>query len=242
MQFFGAMTIDLVIFDCDGVLIDSEPVASRILSEALHAAGAQLSEDEVRSRFTGYSDSDARIICRDELGIADPEQIFSAMGARLYGEFARSLQPMPGIAEVVASVRQMKCVASNSTLDRLRNSLGLFDLWADFAPHIFSADMVARPKPSPDLFFLCAETLGVDPARCLVIDDSPHGIAGGVAAGMKAIGFVDPADPRAGRHEVLCDAGAIMTVTAASGLARAFEAVLGARRLGTHHHAAPAAV
>ena len=235
------MTIDLVIFDCDGVLIDSEPVASRILSETLTAAGIGISEGEVRRRFTGYSDSDARIICRDELGIADPEPLFSAMSARLYGEFARSLQPMPGIAEVVSSVRQMKCVASNSTLERLRNSLGLFGLWKDFAPHIYSAEMVARPKPAPDLFFLCVETLGVDPARCLVIDDSPHGIAGGVAAGMKAIGFVDPADPRAGRHEVLRDAGAVMTVTAASGLARAFETVLGAGRVRTHHQAAPAA-
>lgn len=229
------MTIDLVIFDCDGVLIDSEPAAARVLCEALNAAGAKISEAEVRRRFTGYSDADARRICRQDLGIADPERLFAPLRKALYAEFARSLRPMPGIAEVVASVRHRKCVASNSTMERLENSLGLFDLWRAFAPNVFSAEMVARPKPAPDLFFLCAETLGVDPARCLVVDDSPHGIAGAAAAGMKAIGFVDPADPRGGRHKVLADAGAVMTVTAAAGLARAFEAVLGASALRIRH-------
>lgn len=236
------MTIDLVIFDCDGVLIDSEPAAIRVLAKALNAAGADISEAETHRRFTGYSDADARRICIEELGIADPGPLFAAMGAELYGEFARSLRPMPGIGEVVASVRRKKCVASNSTLERLKNSLGLLDLWHEFSPHIFSADMVARPKPAPDLFFLCAETLGVEPARCLVIDDSPHGIAGAVAAGMKAIGFVDPADPREGRHKILSEAGAVMTVTAAAGLARALEAVLGASSLRTRPEAAPAAM
>lgn len=236
------MTIDLVIFDCDGVLIDSEPVASSALCRALNAAGAPASEAEVRRRFTGYSDSDALIICREEFAIADPEAMFEAMAGELYGAFARSLKLMPGIAEVVAAVDRRKCVASNSTLERLRHSLGLFDLWQAFAPHVYSAEMVARPKPAPDLFFLCAERLGVDPARCLVIDDSPHGIEGAVAAGMQAIGFVDPADPREGRHAVLSKAGAMMTVTAAAGLARAFETVLDARPATSPRLGAPLAV
>ncbi|MCX8998236.1 HAD family hydrolase [Rhizobiaceae bacterium BDR2-2] len=233
------MTIDLVIFDCDGVLIDSEPASSRVLCRALNDAGVEITEADVHRRFTGHAAGAARRICTEELGVEDVESVFGAFEAALFAEFSRSLTPMPGIGEVIASLKHRKCVASNSTLERLHNSLGLFDLWHAFAPHVFSADMVARPKPAPDLFFLSAETLDVDPARCLVVDDSPHGIAGAVAAGMKAIGFVDPADPREGRHAVLSDAGAVMTATGAAGLARAFETILGASALRTHH-AAPA--
>ncbi|PJI45113.1 MAG: hydrolase [Rhizobium sp.] len=222
------MTADLLIFDCDGVLIDSEPVASRVFWQSLQSAGVAISHAEVHQRFTGYSESDARRICLDELGVVDVDQAFARSRDHLYAEFSRSLQPMPGMDALIRSLPQRKCVASNSTLERLRNSLGLFDLWDAFDPHIFSAEMVAAPKPAPDLFLLCAEALGVDPARCLVVDDSPHGITGAVAAGMRAIGFVDPADPREGRRAVLADAGAMLVVTGADELSRAFDAVLSA--------------
>lgn len=220
------MTADLLIFDCDGVLIDSEPVASRVFWQSLQAAGVSISHAEVHRRFTGYSESDAYRICVEELGIADPATVFAATRDALYPAFRRSLRPMAGIDALIRSLPQRKCVASNSTLERLQNSLGLFDLWKAFDPHIFSAEMVAAPKPAPDLFHLCAETLGVDPARCVVVDDSPHGIVGAVAAGMRAIGFVDPADPREGRRAVLADAGAMLVATGADELSRAFDAVL----------------
>ncbi|WP_416797425.1 HAD family hydrolase [Ciceribacter azotifigens] len=220
-------TTELLIFDCDGVLIDSEPVASRVLWQTLNDADVAISLSEVHRRFTGYSEGDAHRICVEELGIADPTPIFAATRDALYPAFRHSLQPMAGIDALVRSLPQLKCVASNSALERLQNSLGLFDLWNAFDPHIFSADMVAAPKPAPDLFHLCAETLRVDPARCVVIDDSPHGIVGAVAAGMRAIGFVDPADPREGRRSVLSDAGAMLVATGADELARAFAAVLG---------------
>lgn len=229
------MTADLLIFDCDGVLIDSEPVASRVFWQSLQAAGVEISHAEVHRRFTGYSESDARRICLDELGVVDVDQVFARSRNDLYAEFSRSLQPMPGMDALIRSLPQRKCVASNSTLERLRNSLGLFDLWDAFDPHVFSAEMVAAPKPAPDLFLLCAETLGVDPARCVVVDDSPHGIVGAVAAGMRAIGFVDPADPREGRRAVLADAGAMLVATGAEELSRAFDAVLSA---GPHPHLA----
>jgi HAD superfamily hydrolase (TIGR01509 family) len=229
------MTADLLIFDCDGVLVDSEPVASRVFWQSLQAAGVSISHAEVHRRFTGYSESDARRICLDELGVDDVDRVFARSREHLYAAFSRSLQPMPGIDALIRSLPQRKCVASNSTLERLRNSLGLFDLWDAFDPNIFSAEMVAAPKPAPDLFLLCAETLGIDPARCLVVDDSPHGIIGAVAAGMRAIGFVDPADPREGRRAVLADAGAMLVATGADELSRAFDAVLSA---GPHPHPA----
>lgn len=220
------MTADLIIFDCDGVLIDSEPLASRVFWQALRNAGSDISHAEVHRRFTGYSETDAKRICAEELGIEDVESVFAEASANLYPEFAHALTPMPGIVPVVRALRQPKCVASNSTVERLKNSLGLFDLWNEFSPNVFSAEMVDRPKPAPDLFLLCAERFGVEPSRCLVIDDSAHGITGAVAAGMRAIGFVDPADLREGRHAVLAGAGAICVATGADELSRAFDTVL----------------
>ena len=227
------MTTELLIFDCDGVLIDSEPAASRVFWRALQNAGLDISHAEVHRRFTGYSETDARRICSEELGVGDVEQVFAEFRANLYAEFARSLTPMPGMTQLVRSLPHRKCVASNSTTERLKNSLGLFDLWNVFEPNIFSADMVARPKPAPDLFLLCANKLGVDPAHCIVVDDSPHGIAGAVAAGMRAIGFIDPADPRDGRHAVLAEAGALLVATGADELAQAFDALLSASSRNT---------
>ncbi|MHA7971564.1 HAD family hydrolase [Rhizobium sp. CAU 1783] len=227
------MAADLLIFDCDGVLIDSEPLASRVFWQALRKAGVDISHAEVHRRFTGYSETDARRICIDELGVTDVDSVFIDASAHLYPEFARSLTPMPGIPALVRALPQQKCVASNSTVERLKKSLGLFDLWNEFAPNVFSAEMVARPKPAPDLFLLCAERFGIEPARCLVIDDSPHGIEGAVAAGMRAIGFVDPEDPRVGRHAVLTEAGAVNVAIGADGLSRALDTALS----GTSRHA-----
>lgn len=209
---------ELLIFDCDGVLIDSEPVAARVLWQSLAQAGVAVSLSEVHARFTGTSAAEARRICAEELG-ADPEAVFPSMGEGLYQEFERSLTEMPGIAEFVATLDCMKCVASNSGMERLERSLGRFDLWHAFAPNIFSADMVARGKPAPDLFYFCAAKLGVDPRAAIVIDDSVHGILGAVAAGMSAIGFIDPSDPRENRRQALLDAGASDVATGAAELA-----------------------
>jgi len=210
---------ELIIFDCDGVLIDSEPVASRVLWQALTRAGISISLKDVHLRFVGYSQADVRRICIEELGASDPDRIFAEARDDLYAEFTRSLAPMAGMSELIHDLDTLKCVASNSGMERLERSLGFFDLWTAFAPNIFSADMVARAKPAPDLFYLCAAKLGVAPAGCMVIDDNPHGIAGAVAAGMTAIGFVDPTDMRPGRAEVLIAAGAHGVATGADELA-----------------------
>ncbi|MCF6367332.1 HAD family hydrolase [Rhizobium halophilum] len=217
---------DLLIFDCDGVLIDSEPLASRVLWQALRGAGADVSHQEVWQRFTGFAEADAKKICREAFDLRDTDQIFEGLRTALQEEFARALSPMPGMPDLVRSLSIRKCVASNSSFERLKNSLGLFDLWHEFSPYVFSGESVARPKPAPDLFLHCADAFGLDPARCLVIDDSPHGILGGVAAGMRTIGFVDPSDPRPDRYGVLKDAGAEAVVTGATGLKTALEGIL----------------
>lgn len=212
------MSPELLIFDCDGVLIDSEPVASRVLWQSLTKAGVSISCREVHARFTGTSESEARRICLEDLE-TDADVIFADMRTRLYEEFERSLSPMSGMEDFVATLECARCVASNSGMERLEKSLRLFGLWDAFAPNIFSAEMVARGKPAPDLFYFCAAKLGIDPGRAIVIDDSPYGIAGAVSAGMTAIGFVDPSDPRENRREVLADAGASDVATGADELA-----------------------
>jgi HAD superfamily hydrolase (TIGR01509 family) len=216
--------IGLVIFDCDGVLIDSEPIASRTLAEALVDAGVAITPAEAHRRFTGNSERDIRGMCERDYGLADIEGVFAAWHGRLYAEFATSLTAMPGIADVVAALSRPKCVASNSTMERLRSSLGQLPLWESFAPFVFSAEAVKRPKPAPDLLLHCATELDVDPAHCVMVDDSPHGISSAVAAGMLPIGFVDPADPRPGRRALLKASGAFTVVVGAAELPAALAA------------------
>lgn len=220
----GLENIALVIFDCDGVLIDSEPLASRTLAEMLQEAGISISADEAHVRFTGNSEPTIRRICEEELGLMDVNAHFEAWHERLYREFGRSLTAMHGMDAVVASVKRPKCVASNSSLDRLQKSLGKLDLWQHFYPAVFSAQMVAKAKPAPDLLLLCAEKFQVRPEHCVMIDDSPHGVVAAIAAGMTAIGFVDPADPRPDRASLLKASGATFVASGAAELPAAISA------------------
>lgn len=221
------MATDLLIFDCDGVLIDSEPVAIGSLAHALQRAGVDVSIADVRRRFLGLPEDEIRRVGFDEFGLAEIDSVLAVWRTELYDEFKRSLQPMEGMAALVQSLPVAKCVASNSTTERLRSSLGLFDdLWSQFGQHVYSADMVLRPKPAPDLFFLCAEKFEVAPSGCAVIDDNVPGIVGALAAGMTAIGFVDPNDPRPGRRHTLEKAGAAYVAEGAGELARILEVLV----------------
>jgi HAD superfamily hydrolase (TIGR01509 family) len=213
-----------VVFDCDGVLIDSEPIASRTLADALQEAGVAMSAARSHAIFTGHSETDIRRKCQQELGVVDTDALFARWHDRLFEEFARSLMAMPGIDAVVADLRRPKCVASNSTMARLQRSLGHLPLWHAFAPGVYSAELVAKPKPAPDLLLHCAAQFGASPARCVMIDDSPHGIEAACAAGMVAIGFADPSDPRPGRPDLLKRAGALCVANGAKELPAALVA------------------
>lgn len=213
-------TPELIIFDCDGVLIDSEPIASRTLAVALQGAGIAITPGESHRIFTGNAESDIRRICAETYGLDEVDAVFSRWHASLYSEFAVSLKPMAGMVELVAGLSVPKCVASNSTFARLEASLGRTALWPLFAPHIFSAQAVPRPKPAPDLLLHCAKAFAVPPSRCIMVDDSPHGIASAGSAGMLAIGFVDENDPRRGRADLLAGAGAAQVAHGAVELAK----------------------
>ncbi len=206
---FKPAAIKLAIFDCDGVLIDSEPIASSTLAQALNDYGVTITAKEAHVYFTGFSDRESRQFCREKLGVEDVDGLFRLWTGHLFRGFRR-LQAMAGVAEVVNALDCDACVASNSSLYRLTRSLGRLDLWQAFDGQVFSADMVPNPKPAPDLLLLCAKEFGVDPSECVMIDDSPHGVMSAVSAGMLPIGFVDLNDPRPARRSVLEDHGAVL--------------------------------
>ncbi len=198
----------LVIFDCDGVLIDSELIGARVEAAELGRVGMPLAEAEILTRFLGMSAEAMYAALAAEHGRALPAGFAASVQAAIDAAFERDLQAIPGIHETLDRLPIASCVASSSTLARLRHSLGLTGLYARFAPHVFSAEQVARGKPAPDLFLHAAAAMGSAPARCLVIEDSISGVRGAVAAGMRVWGFIGGghcADGHAGR---LREAGA----------------------------------
>ncbi|MFD1913678.1 HAD family hydrolase [Halodurantibacterium flavum] len=180
----------LVIFDCDGVLVDSEPIAMRVLLETLCEAGLTLDPALGYTRFLGRSLASTIAILDQEFGLALGPRHLDGMRERLYAAFRKDLRPVPGIAGVLAGLRLPFCVASSSQPERIRLSLELTRLSPYFEGRMFSATMVERGKPAPDLFLHAAAAMGAAPPDCLVIEDSPAGLVAAQAAGMRAVGFV----------------------------------------------------
>jgi HAD superfamily hydrolase (TIGR01509 family) len=180
---------DLVIFDCDGVLVDSEPIINRAHAEILTACGYAIGEEELVARFCGMSDAEMLGTIEREWRCALPHGYAARVGALIEHAYRHSLVGIPGITEALDSLRLPICVASSSSLEQIRGKLDLTGLLTRFGENLFSAAMVARGKPAPDLFLYAAERVGAEPRRCLVIEDSPAGVDAAVAAGMTAIGF-----------------------------------------------------
>jgi HAD superfamily hydrolase (TIGR01509 family) len=177
---------DLVIFDCDGVLVDSEPIINRAHAEMLTACGYPITEELLGERFCGMSDAEMLGIIEHEWGCTLPP---SYAGAMIEDGFGHSLVAIAGVAEALDWLRLPVCVASSSVPGQILRKLELTGLLARFGENLFSATMVARGKPAPDLFLYAAQRLATAPDRCLVIEDSPLGIEAAIAAGMTAIGF-----------------------------------------------------
>ncbi|MCW1933854.1 HAD family hydrolase [Pararhodobacter zhoushanensis] len=180
----------LVIFDCDGVLVDSETISLSVMLSVLAEAGCVLTVQEGYAHFLGKSLGSVGEWLKRERGVTLTDALLAEMRHRLLSRFEADLQPIPGVAEAITALDLPVCVASSSQPDRIRLSLRVTGLLPLFEPQIFSATMVANGKPAPDLFLLAARTLGVDPADCVVIEDSPAGLTAARAAGMRAVGFV----------------------------------------------------
>lgn len=196
----AAKATELVIFDCDGVLVDSEPISITVLVEALAAAGVAMSEAEAHDRFLGRSLQSMSEILHDEYGLAIDAAFLDAMRRVLYERFRAELQPIEGIAETVDGLGIAHCVASSSQPERIRLSLSVTGLIDRFEPNIFSASMVAHGKPAPDLFLHASAVMGVEPTRCVVVEDSPAGIVAAKSAGMRVVAFTGGSHARTPQH------------------------------------------
>ena len=202
------MNLDLVIFDCDGVLVDSEVISCRAHAETLTLHGYPITEQQVLHRFLGVSDREARQTIEAELGRSLPDDFEAQMKAAALQRYASELGAIPHIGEAIAAIRLPKCVASSGTPEKIRHGLECAGLYESLAPHIFSATQVKRGKPAPDLFLFAAEQMRAAPAKCIVIEDSVPGVTGAVAAGMTVLGFHGGSHCLPGHADKLAKAGA----------------------------------
>jgi HAD superfamily hydrolase (TIGR01509 family) len=188
----GIPRLPAVIFDCDGVLIDSEGLASRVEAELLRELGLDLSVEETQALFLGKTVDGVLDVIAARTG-KRPGSIFTYNWAFATAHaFMHELKPVAGVRELAEKLRAAghpMAVASQSPLARVRLSLEVAGLADLFGEHVYVTSMVARPKPAPDVYLLAAGKLGVRPADCLVIEDSPAGAASARGAGMRALGY-----------------------------------------------------
>lgn len=180
----------MVIFDCNGVLVDSEPIASAVLAEALTRAGIAVNADVVARRFHGRRPADIFAAVEAATGKKLPPAFASAVAVETLRRFRTQLRALPHVAHALTWIRGPKAVASSSPIDRVRTSLDITGLLQFFGPRLFSASNVARGKPAPDVFAFAAARVRTDPADCIVVEDSVSGVTAAVAAGMRAVGYV----------------------------------------------------
>jgi HAD superfamily hydrolase (TIGR01509 family) len=186
------MTPALVIFDCDGVLVDSEAISNRIMAEAITAAGVPITYEECRARFVGGTLQRVIDTVEQWRGKPLPPGWKEDFQARRNEALRRELTAVPGAAAAVEAIRASEtpvCVASSGSLEKMNLTLGLTGLKAYFGDNLFSADMVAHGKPEPDLFLYAAEQMGQVPENCVVVEDTLLGVTAAVAAGMRALGY-----------------------------------------------------
>jgi HAD superfamily hydrolase (TIGR01509 family) len=214
----------LLIFDCDGVLVDSEAIVIEIETHLLGALGVEVTAEDVGATCVGLSEAEIRRRIEDRWQIRLPADFDDEKRARITDAFKARLTPVAGIPQLLSDVSGPRCVASSSPPARIRSSLELARLIEYFDPHLYSAAMVTRGKPEPDLFLYAAARMDWLPEAAVVIEDSPYGVVAGRAANMKVIGFTGAShcspsladDLRnAGAHHVARDAPDLQRILAA---------------------------
>ncbi|GIH09343.1 haloacid dehalogenase [Rhizocola hellebori] len=199
---------DLIIFDCDGVLVDSERIAIRTNIAALAEYGHTATEAEIIEQFVGKNIESIQRIVSEWVGDEHVAAWTLRCRELYYGELETSVEPVDGILEALAAISIASCVASSGTQQKMRMTLGRTGLYDRFAGRIFSAADVANGKPAPDLFLHAARQMGVAPQHCVVVEDSEPGVQAARAAGMRCFGYtggVTPAHRLAGPGTVLFD-------------------------------------
>jgi HAD superfamily hydrolase (TIGR01509 family) len=204
----------LVIFDCDGVLIDSEILSARVDCEILSEFGYECTAEELAHRFAGFTTERIFELAGEELGRPIPEEVIRRAERETDRRLGAEVQPIPGVQEMLDQLDAPRCICSNSRPERLRVSLTKAGLWDRFRPYVFSVRDVpkGRGKPAPDLFLLAAGKLETDPSDTIVIEDSVAGVTGAVAAGMRTVGFTGGSHSWPGHAESLMAVGATTVI------------------------------
>jgi len=185
----GSSPAESVIFDCDGVLVDSEPAANLVLAELITEIGVPTTREQAVATYMGRSWASCVEIVERELGHAAPEDFRDRYRAGVTAAWKRGLRPVPGVVEALDAIELPNCVASSGEHERIRLTLGLTGLLARFEGRIFSATEVEHGKPAPDLFLHAAGRMGFEPAKTVVVEDTVPGVRAGRAAGMRVLAF-----------------------------------------------------
>jgi HAD superfamily hydrolase (TIGR01509 family) len=197
----------LVIFDCDGVLVDSEPLAA-LAYQRVYARHGMALETRTVMQCVGMKQADILSRIRDLSGHDLQADQAEDLWPETKAVFSEQLKATDGLVPFLERLPDLRCVASSSSLERIHHSLAVTGLAHHFGKDVFSSSMVARGKPAPDIFLFAARKMDVDPGFCIVIEDSPFGVEGAVAAGMTALGFVGASHTYPGHAEKLLAAGA----------------------------------
>jgi len=202
--------IELVIFDCDGVLVDSELIASRVEAQLLTAAGYDISAEELAETYAGLTFKDILLRIEQKSGIPLQASLLDTSEKLVDQKLATDVRAIPGAGEAVMSVTCPRCVCSNSSPQRLDLMLTATNIKPLFGANIFSslATPTGKPKPAPDVYLHAAKTMGADTANCFVIEDSAPGVRAAKTAGMRVIGFTGAAHSYPGHADALTEAGA----------------------------------
>ena len=199
---------ELVIFDCDGVLVDSEPIGNQVLGAALREVAIAIDDETVATLFRGWSMMSVLAWAEREHGRSLGTTFLEEYQDRLFRALRHGVVTMPGATEALTALSVPICVASSGEPDKMRLSLGLTGLLGRFNGQLFSATQVPRGKPAPDLFLFAARAMDVEPARCVVVEDSLAGVEAAIAAGMTVYGYAPEAEHDCNHCQRLAAAGA----------------------------------
>lgn len=202
----------MIIFDCNGVLVDSEPIATAVLAHELQRVGIDVTPQVIARYFTGRRPTDVFAEVEAATGTTLPANFASNVAYTTMSRLRAELRATPHVNYALSWLRGPKCVASSSPLERIKLSLDVTDLRRHFGPNVFSASDVAAGKPQPDLFLHAAASAGIAPQDCIVVEDSPAGVGAAMAAGMVAIGYVGGAHAAPNLTSELSKAGATVVI------------------------------
>jgi HAD superfamily hydrolase (TIGR01509 family) len=215
----------LIVFDCDGVLIDSEIISAQVDSELLKELGYEISAQDLAHRFAGFTTERIFRLVGEEMGRQAPEELIRRAEIETDLRLQDRVEPIPGVQEMLDRLDDPRCICSNSRPERLKISLEKAGLWDRFRPYVFSARDVGEGKPAPDVFLHAAKVFEVTPDEAIVIEDSVAGVTGAVRAGMRVIGFTGASHSWPGHGDALSEAGAVTVVRRLSDVPATVEAL-----------------